>query len=121
MLQAPDTIEGAKEGVLHIGDKIMAAIPRVIADIWNTQVTPVWKAMGEWVQEEAWEKRMLPALQTLTDTAKKLLGQQVEERKPIIEQELEKEKQELKEDIQRGGEQAGKSLWERFRALFNRE
>ena len=117
-LQAPGTIEEAKEGILNIGDTIMEAIPRVIANIWNTQVTPVWKRMGEWAQKEVLEKRVLPALKKVTDKAKTLIGQKVEERKPIIEQELEKEKQELKKDIQEEGEKAKHGLWERFKALF---
>lgn len=107
VLQAPDTIEETKEGILNIGDKIMEAIPGIIANIWNTQVTPVWKSMGEWTQKEVVEKRVVPALQKAIDKAKTLLGQQVEERKPIIKQELEKEKQELKSD-----------LLQRFKALF---
>lgn len=118
VLQAPGTIDEAKEGILNIGDTIMEAIPKVVANIWNTQVTPVWKGMGEWTQREVFEKRVLPALQKGTDKAKKLIGQKVEERKPIIKQELEKEKQELKKDIQREGEKVKNSLWERFKALF---
>ena len=118
VLQAPDTIEEAKKDILNIGDKIMEAIPGVIANIWNTQVTPVWKRMGEWTKKEVLEKRVLPALKKAIDEAKKLIGQQVEERKPIIQQELNKEKQELKEDIRREGAKARNSLLERFKALF---
>lgn len=119
--QAPDTLEGAKEGVLNIGDKIAGAIPRAIARIWNNEVLPAWKAMAKWTKAEVWEKRVLPAFQIITDRVKELFGQEIQKRKPIIEQELEKEKQELKTEIKQQGENAAKSLWERFRALLRKE
>lgn len=121
VLKAPETIEETKQGILNIGDKIIQAIPTAVASIWANQVIPVWKAMGEWVKTEIWEKRVSPALQTLLDRGKTLLGQEVERRKPIVEQEFEKEKQEFKEDIKEVGKDTGKSLWERFQALFHNE
>ncbi len=120
-LQVPDTIEGAKEGVLNIGDKIIEAIPRAIAGIWNNKVIPAWKKMGAWIKTEVWEKRVLPAIQTIADRVKELLGKEVEKRKPIIEQEFEKEKEEFKEDIKQGLPDVKASLWDRFQALFHKD
>ncbi|MBI2098464.1 MAG: hypothetical protein HYT49_02265 [Candidatus Wildermuthbacteria bacterium] len=121
VFQAPDTIEGAKEGVLNIGDKIIEAIPRAIAKTWNDEVIPLWRRMGEWIKAEVWEKRISPTLQTITDRVKELLGQEVEKRTPIIQQELEKEKEELQQELKGGAQGTATGLWERFRTLFHKD
>ena len=120
-LQVPETIDQAKEGVLNIGDKIIAAIPGAIVGIWENEVVPAWKAMWSWVKEEVWQKRVQPALETLIDKVKGFVGLEIEKRKPLLEQEFEQEKQELKEDIKTYGKSAGKGLWERFLGLFREE
>ena len=120
-LQVPETLEGVKQGVLHIGDKIIAAIPGTIAGIWKNEVIPVWKVMWNWAGEEIWQKRVKPALETLVDKGKSLLGKEIEKRKPLIEQGFEQEKQELEVDIQTYGKSAGKGLWGRFLGLFSKE
>ena len=120
-LQVPDTLDEAKQGVLNVGDKIIAAIPKAIGNIWESEVVPVWKSMWNWVQEEVWQKRVKPALETLVDKVMEFLGKEVEKRKPLIEQEFEQEKQELKQDIKTYGKDAGKGLWARFLGLFSEE
>ena len=106
---------------MNIGDKIIAAIPGVIAGIWENEVIPAWKAMLSWVKEEVWQKRVKPALETLIDKIREFLDREIEKRKPLVEQEFEQEKQELKQDIENYGKDAGKGLWERFQALFRDE
>ncbi|OGG47033.1 hypothetical protein A2671_02155 [Candidatus Kaiserbacteria bacterium RIFCSPHIGHO2_01_FULL_49_13] len=120
-LQVPETLDDAKEGVLNVSDKIMAAIPGVISGIWEREVVPVWKSMWNWVQEEVWQRRVQPALETLIDKVMEFFGKEVEKRKPLIEQEFEQEKQELKQDIENYGKDAGKGLWARFLGLFSEE
>lgn len=117
-LEVPETLGEAKEGFLNISDKIIAEIPKAIAGIWKNEVVPAWKAMGNWVQEEVWQRRVKPAFETLFDKVRELLGREIRERKPLIEQEFEQEKQELEEDIKTYGKSAGKGLWERFLGLF---
>ena len=120
-LQVPETLDDAKEGVLNVSDKIIAAIPGVISGIWEREVVPVWKTMWSWVKEEIWQKRVQPALETLWDKIMEFFGKEVEKRKPLIEQEFEQEKQELKQDIENYGKDAGKGLWARFLGLFSEE
>lgn len=117
-IQVPDTIDGVKEGVLNIGDKIIAAIPGAIAGIWKNEVMPLWRTMWKWTEEEIWQKRVQPAFETILDKIRELLGREVEKRKPLIEQEFEQEKRELQEDIENTLPSVKKSLWERFQALF---
>ncbi len=117
-LQVPDTLDEVKEGALNIGDKIIAAIPGIIAGIWKNEVMPLWRTMWKWIKEEIWQKRVEPVFQTVLDKIKELLGREVEKRKPLIQQELEQEKQELKEDVKTYSEGVRKGLWERFLGLF---
>ena len=45
--------------------------------------------------------------------------QEIEKRKPLLEQKLEQEKEELKQELKNQGAKAGKSLWQRFKGLFD--
>lgn len=120
-LQVPGTIEEVKEDILHVGDKIIGAIPEAAAALWKNEVAPVWKAMWNWTKAQIWQSRVKPAIETLEDKIKELLGKKVEKQKPLIEQELKKEKQELEQDIKTYSRNAGKGLWERFNSLFSEE
>jgi hypothetical protein len=119
-LRVPDTLEEAKEQSLSVGNKIAGILPGVVQNIWETQVLPVWRNMWKWTQEELWQKRVQPVAQNLIDKGKVLLGREVEQRRPIIEQELQKEKQELSEELKTHTQNTGKSIWERFKDLFRK-
>ncbi|HEX9721905.1 MAG TPA: hypothetical protein VGA53_01430 [Candidatus Paceibacterota bacterium] len=121
VLEAPETLDEAKQGTLNILDKILAIGPGIIKNIWNTQAVPLWKDMWQWVSQELWQKRFQPIVQGLIDRGKELLGREVEKRVPLVERELQQEKQELAEELAQHGKSAGKSLWERFLDLFRTE
>jgi hypothetical protein len=118
VLEVPSTLEEAKEESLQVGEKIAGILPGIVENLWNTQVLPVWHNMAEWTKEELWQKRARPRVQDLIDKGKVLLGREVEQRRPGIEQELQEEKQELKEELQQHGKNVGKSFWERFKNLL---
>ena len=107
VLRTPDTIEEARESILKVEGKIFQAIPRLIGKMWSEQILPMWRQMGNWTKEEIWEKRILPALQTISDRVKKLLGREVEKRTESAKERLEEQTERAKQD-----------LWERFKALF---
>jgi len=118
ILETPDTIEGVQESITGVGDTIFTGLIQAVESIWEKQVVPVWQSMWQWTINEAWETRAEPALRGIIDQGKVLIGQEVEQRKPIIKEQLEEEKQEIRQGLQDQGKQAGKSLWERFKALF---
>ncbi|HCM36965.1 MAG TPA: hypothetical protein DIS53_03510 [Candidatus Wildermuthbacteria bacterium] len=118
IFRAPDTLEGVKEDVLNIGDKVLQAIPRIIGRIWSEQVLPAWRKMGNWAKEEIWEKRVSPALQTIGDRIKELLGREVEKRTESAQESLEEQGEELTGELREQTERAKQSIWERFKALF---
>ena len=120
-LKAPETIEEAKEGILNIGDKVAEGIPGIVASIWEDEILPLAKKMATFAKEEIWERRLKPLGARLRQEIGNLLGEEVEKRKPLIEEELEQEKQEVKEEFKEQAGEAGKGLWERFRGLFREE
>jgi len=120
ILEVPETLSEAKEESIKVGNKIASALPNIVENLWNTRVTPVWNNMWNWTQTTLWEQKMQPIVQNLTDWAKQLLGREVEQRRPIIEQELQEEKQEFAKDVRTYGKAIGKSLWERFLDLFHK-
>jgi len=120
MLEVPETLDEAKEESIKVGNKIASALPTIVENLWNTRVTPVWSNMWNWTQTTLWEQKMQPIVQNLTDWAKQLIGREVEQKRPIIEQALQEEKQELAQDVRTYGKAIGKGLWERFLDLFQK-
>lgn len=120
-LEVPDTLEEAKGEAVLVGEDIAAELPAATKEIFQTEVIPVWQRMFTWTREALWKGFLLPPFENIWGDVMALLGQEVERRKPIIEQELEKEKQELKEDLQGEASKTGQTLWERFQALFQED
>ena len=102
VIRAPETLESAKEGVLNIGDKVMQGIPHAIGRAWEEQVLPIWQKMWQWTKEDAWQKRISPALQTIGDKAKSILGPEVTKRKEIAQERLKEQKEDYATHSGRG-------------------
>jgi len=80
------------------------SFPRILKNIWNNEVLPVWSKMWEWFKINIWMK------------IEGFFKREIEMRKPVIEEEFKKEKEELKTEIP----QVKKSLWERLKELISR-
>jgi len=99
----PETLEEAKEMGKRAFETTQKELPRILEKIWKEEVLPVWQKMYDWFKENIWSK--------ITPRAK----EEIEKRKPVIEEEFKKEKEELlKEEIPK----VGKSLWEKFKELI---
>ena len=105
--------------------KALEELPAILKKIWREEALPVWKKMGNWFRNiwenyiksslrNFWYSYLKPKIQSFLERVKEFLGKEVEERKPIIEEEFEKEKEELMEELPG----VTKSLWERFKALL---
>jgi len=118
LIEVPDTLEGVREGTEKVGKEVGAGLLISIQNIWHNEIVPTWRAMFFWTNENIWAKFVRPTLYEIGDSIKRVLGQEIEKRKPIIEEKLEKEKQELQQEIKTQTSQATRSLWERFKALL---
>lgn len=115
-IKAPETLEQAQEFGEEVLEKTKQQLPGILQRTWQEDVLPIWRKMKQ-VWSKWWDTTIQPWLIDIVDKIKVLLGQEIEKRKPYIEQEFEKETEELIEDI---GEEIpkAKSLWERFKELF---
>jgi len=118
ILEVPDTLEGVKEGTERIGKEVGAGLLISVQNIWREEVVPKWREMFSWTNENIWTRFAQPYFYEIGDSIKRVLGKEVEKRKPLIEQKLEQERQELQEEITKQSAKATRNLWERFLALF---
>lgn len=110
-LEAPKTIEGAKT----FGLGILNQLPSKMSEAFHNQVLPIWEKIFTWVASRLttlWQNTAKDWIQGWIDRIKELLGQEIEARKPGVQQSFEEEKQQIKEDIEE------LSLWERFKSLI---
>jgi len=112
-LHIPKSLEEAKELAKEAFKQSIARLPRIIEKLWRERVLPVWKKMYQ-IWSNFWDSYIQPWLESIWQRILGLLGQEIEKRKPQIEEELEKEKEELREEAYR----TQRTLWERFKELF---
>jgi len=109
-LKQPENFEEVKE----IGEKSLEVgkreLPGVLEKIWQEEILPVWQRMYNWFMENAWPKIENWFKQEIEPRTK----EEIEKRKPIIEEEFKKEKEEVKEELP----EVTKSLWEKFKELI---
>lgn len=113
LTETPTTTEGAKKWLENIWELIKEKLPGTLKKIWNEEILPVWQKMGDRAKN-IWNSYLYPRLENIWQKIKSVFGEEIEERKPIIEKEFEKEKEEMKGDAPK----VGKSLWERFKELI---
>ncbi|MEK7510061.1 MAG: hypothetical protein AAB567_00685 [Patescibacteria group bacterium] len=106
-VEIPGTLTEAGEVTRDVGKNILQRLPDIIKNIWDTKVIPTWQKMLHWTIETLWGKSISPTVQKIVDKITKFAERQIEERKPMIEQELEKEKKEFQRDA-----------WNRLKSLF---
>lgn len=110
-LQPPENLDEAKK----IGEKALEVskkeLPGIVEKIWKEEVLPVWQKMYDWFRENIWERYILPFFKKEVEPRTR---QEIEKRKPIIQEEFQKEEKELKEEVPI----VGKSLWEKFKDII---
>jgi len=112
-LQLPenmDEVQELGEKALEIGKK---ELPGTIEKVWQEEVLPIWQKMYD-IWSNWWDNTIQPWLDDIWQKIMSLLGQEIEKRKPLIEEEFEKEKEELGIEASK----IGQSLWERFKELI---
>lgn len=117
MLEVPENTEEAQSFITDIWNKMKETLPGEIEKIWKQEVVPLWSKMMD-IWSEWWDTSIQPWSQTTWDKIMTILGQEVEKRKPYVEQELQKEKEELIEEADQKIPEQGRSIWERFKELI---
>lgn len=115
-IQAPETIEEAQE----FGWGILRQIPNAVREVWDTQVVPLWGALWDWVKT-IWDTYVFPWLHGIWERFLAVSGQELEQRRPAIEQEFQEKKEELKQEIEERIPEEGKTLWEHIKGFFGSE
>ena len=96
--------------VLELSKKML---PEILKRIWREEALPIWKRVYQFFKN-IWDSYIFPFFQNIWQKILRILGREVQKRKPIIEEEFKKEKEEMKEEVPK----VGKSLWERFKELI---
>lgn len=109
----PETLEEARE----MGEKTLKFslenLPEILKKIWEEEVLPIWKKMYDWFKINIWPKIETWFKKEVEPRAK----EEIEKRKPVIEEEFKKEKEELKETAPTTW-QTILNLWEKFKELI---
>jgi len=114
--EIPETIEEGEEIIKEILEKSTREIPKTMEESWKNEVLPKWKKMAQ-TWSNWWDNTIQPWFIKIINKIKTLLGQEVEKRKPQIEEDFQKEKEELLQNIGKK-EYKTKSIWERIKELF---
>jgi len=107
-IKAPGTLEEAKNFIT----KILKGIPEGLKEV-SKEALIIWQKMANWAKN-LWDSYIFPWFQNIWQKIAAFFGKEIEQRKPIIEEEFQKEKEEMKEELPK----VGKSLWERFKELI---
>lgn len=124
-ISQPGTVEEAKSFVIEGFGIIKEKMPNAVKTVWQEQVLPVWQKMWNLFKNfwnnhikssfsKFWYSFLKPKIQFFIQKINQILGREIEEKKPIIEEEFQKEKEKIKEEIPT----VGKSLWQRLKDLI---
>ena len=105
-IKAPETIEEAGE----FGIQILQALPGSFQETWKTQVLPLWTNMWN-IAKNIWDATISSFVRGLWDQTLSLFGQEIENRKPLFEEEFQREKEQLQQEIEEKLPESSKTLW----------
>ena len=116
-LHVPENFEEAQKGTEEAGKRIWEELPRILKDIWNNEILPLWKTMWNWVVM-LWDHTVKAWVEACWEWLRSLFGEEIDTRTESAREQIEKEKQELQEELEKEGENITRSLWQRFKDLF---
>lgn len=111
--EQPQTIEEAKE----FGFQILTALPSAIQEVWKTQAVPVWQNMWSWIKN-IWETQLASWFTELKEQLFGIIGKEIEQKHPLIEEQFEREKQQLKQKLEDKIQRENKTLWNLLKGFF---
>lgn len=105
-LPMPENFEDIQKAGEKVLDTTKKEAPNVFEKIWNNEVLPVWEKMKNWFLEKVWSKIFPKA------------KEEVEKRKPVVQEEFEKEKQEMGQEIKTTLPGVLKNIWRKIIDFF---
>ncbi len=84
--------------------------PGTIGRIWQNEVLPVWQKMLSWADNNIWEPRLKPWLQSVWTGTLRILRIEVKNRTPAAKEKFQEEKTQVQEEAPK----VGKSFWDKF-------
>lgn len=112
-IQAPETIQEAQ----GLGLQILQGIPGAVKEVWEGEVLPLWAKMWQ-IAKNIWDRYIFSWIRSLWEQLLSLFGQEIEKRKPIIEQEFQREKEELKQELKEKIPDPQKTLWDLIKGFL---
>lgn len=110
-LQAPNSWDE----VLALGKKALFFFPNALKAAWQDAMQ-IWLKIAAFF-DRIWDKYVFSKIKSVWKKISGISGKEVEKRKTALPRELEKEKQEMKTETI----DSGKSLWQKFKGLFDKE
>lgn len=124
-LEVPGTMEEAQNAAKSGAKTIMEKMPTIVKTVWQEQVMPLWRRMWNlfkdfWVSfikdflRNLWYSTLKPQVKSVIEKVKGILGKEIEEQAPLIEENFQKEKEQMSKEIP----QVTDSFWQRFKGLL---
>ncbi len=70
------------------------------------------------IAKNIWDTTVFSWVKGLWDQVLSILGQEIEKRQPLFEEEFEREKEELKQELEQKIPESGKTLWNRIKGFL---
>ena len=112
-IEAPETIEDAKEFGKQLGEQL----PDEIEKVFDNEVVTIWEKMWTWTGDK-WNKYVIGWIDGIVAKLVGFIGKEIDIRGTQIQAEFEKEKEEIKEELRNEAKDASIGLWERFKSLL---
>ncbi len=111
----PENLDQAKEMGKKALETTQKELPGIIGKIWREEVLPIWQKMYSWFKTNIWPKIWAWFKKEIEPKAK----QEIEKRKPIVQEEFKKEKEEVKTEIKQGViQKAVLDVWEKLKQFW---
>jgi len=112
-VQGPETIEEAQE----FGIQFLQALPQAMKDVWDKEALPFFQKFWDWTIN-VWNTQIFHRVESQWQKMLSFFTQEIEQRKPDIEERLAEEKQKLQQEIEQKLPEGGKTLWQLIKGLL---
>lgn len=102
VIPAPKTFEEAKK----MAEQAEKELPEIMKELYRQEALPIWQKTYYWLKVNVWFR------------IQAWLKPEFEKRKQFLKERFQKEKKEIKEEIKTEVPKAGKSFWEKIKALI---